>query len=164
MSGCDVTSGGCDRSELIRAEYIVCQSQVPAGVYILPSFDAPIDKWCGVMFLRQGQFYRGGIFKFWISFPDNFPESPPQIQFISKVHHPHVHPDTGVVDFGTEFNYVRAVSPVVVFKIVPTGPSTCHVTRIAHMDPKGNIPAMMVNMFIQKQAHVFSMMREILYH
>ncbi|KAH3763010.1 hypothetical protein Pelo_5147 [Pelomyxa schiedti] len=61
-------------------------------------------------------------------------------------------------------NYVRAVSPVVVFKIVPTGPSTCHVTRIAHMDPKGNIPAMMVNMFIQKQAHVFSMMREILYH
>ena len=32
--------------------------------------------------------YEGGIFKAMMQFPDDFPNSPPEMQFISKMYHP----------------------------------------------------------------------------
>ena len=43
----------------------------PPGLYLLPRADT--EDWHGVIFLRQG-FYRHGIFRFLISFPDEYRE------------------------------------------------------------------------------------------
>jgi len=43
-----------------------------------------------------GTEYEGGIFKATMSFPDEYPNAPPKMKFISDVWHPNVYPDGGV--------------------------------------------------------------------
>lgn len=43
-----------------------------------------------------GTDYEGGIFKCIMNFPDEYPNSPPKMKFVSDMWHPNVYPDGGV--------------------------------------------------------------------
>jgi len=90
----------------VLLEYERLQDLVPSGIYVMPSLDSVLT-WHGVLFARQG-LYRGGVFKFQLLLPDDYPESAPELRFISEVFHPMVEPDTGRVDLGAFFPEWRA--------------------------------------------------------
>jgi len=84
------------RDYYIIIEYKQLAKLVPNGIYVLPQFDT-LYVWHGVMFLRQG-IYKTAILKFIINLPPNYPDSRPSVQFSSKVFHPLVDYETGLVD------------------------------------------------------------------
>ncbi|KAL5962119.1 Protein crossbronx [Taenia solium] len=74
----------------------------PPGIYTLPSIDQP-DVWYGLISVRKG-YYVGGVFPFKLQIPEDFPYSlPPKIFLPCGFYHPHVHPHTGELDLGPEF-------------------------------------------------------------
>lgn len=85
----------------VLLEYERLQEMVPPGMYIMPALDSLLT-WHGVLFARQG-LYRGGIFKFQLQLPEDYPESPPELRFLSDMFHPMVDPASGNVDLGAFF-------------------------------------------------------------
>mmetsp|Transcript_45374 Transcript_45374/g.145563 ORF Transcript_45374/g.145563 Transcript_45374/m.145563 type:complete len:275 (-) Transcript_45374:17-841(-) len=91
----------------ILLEYERLQEIIPSGMYVVPSFDSPLT-WHGILFVRQG-FYKGGAFKFLVQLPEDYPDTPPQLCFISEVYHPMVDPQSGRVDTSGVFPEWRPV-------------------------------------------------------
>ncbi|KAG2013688.1 hypothetical protein CC2G_010568 [Coprinopsis cinerea AmutBmut pab1-1] len=58
----------------------------PQGMYILPSKE-DLFVWDGVFFAHEG-FYSDAILKFRVTFPENYPDRPPTVRFITDVFHP----------------------------------------------------------------------------
>lgn len=54
----------------LMIEYKHLRQHVPAGIYVLPSFDNS-RIWYGTIFIHQG-LYRNGIFKFTIEIPSEY--------------------------------------------------------------------------------------------
>ncbi|OAD58357.1 AKT-interacting protein, partial [Eufriesea mexicana] len=78
----------------ILSEYNMLCSQDLKGVYVIPSAQSSL-LWFGVQFVRQG-IYQGGIFRFNITLPQNFPDgSCPKVIFQTPVFHPLIDPETG---------------------------------------------------------------------
>lgn len=48
--------------------------------------------WDGIIFILRGN-YKGGAFKFYIEFPENFPNESPEFRFVTPVFSPYVSPD-----------------------------------------------------------------------
>jgi len=72
----------------ISFEYASTQhkSHCPLGIYVQPS-GSSLLVWDAVFFIHKG-YYSGAILKFRLTFPTNYPESPPMVQFITDVFHP----------------------------------------------------------------------------
>ncbi|XP_029163581.1 protein crossbronx homolog [Nylanderia fulva] len=76
----------------IISEYKMLCSQDLKGIYVIPS---ALDSflWFGVQFVRQG-IYKGGVFRFTISLPPNFPLGDcPKVVFETQVFHPLINPE-----------------------------------------------------------------------
>merc|ERR1711865_337589 len=58
--------------------------------------------WHGTLFIRSG-LYRGGIFKFQLELPEEYPDMPPTLHFLTDVFHPMVELGTGRVDLDVWF-------------------------------------------------------------
>ncbi|KAK3933334.1 AKT-interacting protein [Frankliniella fusca] len=87
----------------IIAEYGMVREQSIPGVYVIPSAKSSL-LWFGVLFVRQGM-YQGGVFRFTLSVPENFPDtkSPPRITFQSPIFHPQVDMKSGEMNVKREF-------------------------------------------------------------
>ncbi|KAJ3845219.1 UBC-like protein [Lentinula raphanica] len=62
------------------------RSHCPLGLYVVPTTES-ITIWDAVLFIHQG-YYADSILKFKLTFPNNYPERPPTVQFINDVFHP----------------------------------------------------------------------------
>jgi ubiquitin-protein ligase len=58
----------------------------PLGVYVMPSTDN-LFVWYGTLFVHKG-YYRNGVFKFRLNIPQEYPEKPPQVCFLTELFHP----------------------------------------------------------------------------
>ncbi|EGF81808.1 hypothetical protein BATDEDRAFT_29651 [Batrachochytrium dendrobatidis JAM81] len=58
--------------------------------------DANIYEWDVMIMGPEGTPYEGGFFKAHLSFPQNYPQMPPEMKFISEMWHPNVYPNGGV--------------------------------------------------------------------
>ncbi|XP_071559769.1 protein crossbronx homolog [Temnothorax nylanderi] len=78
----------------ILSEYKMLCSQDLKGIYVVPSaLNAFL--WFGVQFIRQG-IYRGGVFRFTITLPSNFPLGDcPKVVFETQIFHPLINPENG---------------------------------------------------------------------
>ncbi|KAL6063737.1 Ubiquitinconjugating enzyme subfamily protein [Balamuthia mandrillaris] len=89
------------REYTILIEYKHLPQFVPGGVFVLPSAQT-LFEWHGVIFIRQGH-YRKAVFKFILFIPSNYPESAPEVQFVSFVYHPAVSPSDGKLNVSPAF-------------------------------------------------------------
>lgn len=86
----------------LMSEYVLLQKQQLAGVYVIPSAGSPL-KWFGIMFIRQG-LYQGGVFRFTLYVPDNYPDSDcPILVFDPPVFNPVINFETGELDVKRAF-------------------------------------------------------------
>lgn len=78
----------------ILSEYNMLCSQDLKGIYVIPSAENSLS-WFGVQFVRQG-IYQGGIFRFTITLPQNFPDGGcPKVVFQTPIFHPLIDPESG---------------------------------------------------------------------
>lgn len=78
----------------ILSEYNMLCSQDLKGIYVIPSARNSL-LWFGVQFVRQG-LYQGGIFRFDITLPQNFPNGEcPKVTFQTPIFHPLIDPVSG---------------------------------------------------------------------
>ncbi|KAI8646232.1 ubiquitin-conjugating enzyme/RWD-like protein [Parasitella parasitica] len=61
-------------------------SHCPLGVYVMPS-TSNLHVWYGALFVHKG-FYKSGTFKFRLTLPENYPNQPPSITFLTDLFHP----------------------------------------------------------------------------
>jgi len=73
----------------------------PLGMYIVPSNENLLI-WDAVFFVHQG-YYTDSILKFRLTFPANYPEKPPVVQFLTDVFHPLISQQTGVFNLAPRF-------------------------------------------------------------
>ncbi|KAJ6599087.1 UBC-like protein [Mycena vulgaris] len=59
------------------------RTNCPAGMYVVPSPET-LMVWDAVFFVHQG-YYADAILKFRLTFPSNYPEQPPVVQFVTDV-------------------------------------------------------------------------------
>mmetsp|Transcript_3685 Transcript_3685/g.6460 ORF Transcript_3685/g.6460 Transcript_3685/m.6460 type:complete len:238 (+) Transcript_3685:198-911(+) len=84
-------------------EYRKLKMQAPKSVYMLPALE-DLRVYFGVIFLEAG-FYKGGIFKFRLDLPKEYPadNAKPAVTFLHPVFHPLVNPRTHELDLSQKF-------------------------------------------------------------
>lgn len=82
------------REQTLVIEYKLLQKHCPQGMYVLPIQIQTRAAWHGVYFCRNGP-YVGGIFKFQIEFPVQYPNCAPNVNFLTPVFHPLVNHKNG---------------------------------------------------------------------
>ena len=93
-----------DRVQLLKVileEYRQLPLHLPSGMVVVPSFDTLLE-WHGSIHIKSG-YFKGGIFKFVVHIPVDYPESPPSVYFFTPVFHPLVHPESGLLDISPAF-------------------------------------------------------------
>ena len=63
------------------------------GIYVEYKDESNIFVWTVWMEGAPDTYYEGGIFHLELTFPETFPNQPPELRFISKMWHPNVYPD-----------------------------------------------------------------------
>ncbi|KAF9451704.1 UBC-like protein [Macrolepiota fuliginosa MF-IS2] len=75
------------------------QNHCPLGMYVVPSSDLFV--WDAVLFVHQG-YYAGAVLRFRLTFPNDYPDKMPTIQFVTDIFHPLIDPK-GYFNLGAHF-------------------------------------------------------------
>lgn len=73
------------KQELLEIQKNPCEN-CSAG----PASDDNLTEWDGFILGPTDTPYEGGLFNIKIIFPEDFPISPPKVQFITKIYHPNI--------------------------------------------------------------------------
>lgn len=73
----------------------------PNGMYITPSVESTLV-WDAVLFVHKG-YYQDSVLKFTVTFPNDYPERPPTVRFLTDIFHPLVDPRTGAYSLAPRF-------------------------------------------------------------
>ncbi|KAH7887760.1 UBC-like protein [Phlebopus sp. FC_14] len=127
----------------ISTEYISLRydKHCPTGLYITPSMESLLV-WDAVLFVHKG-YYAGSVFKFVVTFPDNYPERPPTVCFLTDVFHPLIATQTGSFNLAARFR--------------PWRPKEHHVHDVLHF-----IKAAFKSTLLDKLSEVDSVNKEAL--
>jgi ubiquitin-protein ligase len=87
--------------EVLLEEYRQVIQSIPNGMVVAPAFHTLLE-WHGIIFVNEGWF-KGGVFKFVIHIPVDYPESPPAVYFFNRIFHPLVDSETGRLDLTPAF-------------------------------------------------------------
>eukprot|EP00764_Aduncisulcus_paluster_P008608 gnl/Carplike_NY0171/280_a395_5192.p1 GENE.gnl/Carplike_NY0171/280_a395_5192~~gnl/Carplike_NY0171/280_a395_5192.p1 ORF type:complete len:152 (+),score=40.16 gnl/Carplike_NY0171/280_a395_5192:38-493(+) len=74
----------------IQKELMELKRDAPAGISAGPVSDDDLTNWEGFLYGPPDSPYEGGMFFLTIKFPSNYPYSPPQMKFTTKVYHPNI--------------------------------------------------------------------------
>ena len=96
------SSGDClPLLNVLLDEYRHLHLHIPSGMVVVPSFETMLE-WHGILFVKEGWF-KGGVFKFHMAIPVDYPGSPPVVIFDSRVFHSLVDQSTGHLDLSPAF-------------------------------------------------------------
>lgn len=76
----------------LKKELDEIRKNPPVEVMIGPSDDSNMFEWEGLLNGPDGTPFQGGIFKFRVTFPENYPMKPPVVIFTTKMYHPNIDP------------------------------------------------------------------------
>ena len=87
--------------KVVLDEYRNLLAHLPSGMLVAPAFHTLLE-WHGSVHITDG-FYKGGVFKFVMNIPIDYPAAPPSVYFFNQIFHPLVDPDTGRLDLSPAF-------------------------------------------------------------
>ena len=74
----------------LQKEYLELTKK-PYDEFSVSLMDDNLYKWEIMIFGPQDTSYEGGLFKSEMTFPKNYPNSPPELKFVSNIYHPNVY-------------------------------------------------------------------------
>jgi ubiquitin-protein ligase len=81
-----------------------------------PKKKTDIYKWNILLKGPNKTCYEGGLFKLYLEFPQNYPEDPPKIKFVTKIYHPNISLEDGVIcisslssDWDPSYNIINVI-------------------------------------------------------
>ncbi|KAJ3079620.1 hypothetical protein HK102_003659 [Quaeritorhiza haematococci] len=86
---------------LIEFKNLRNPNHCPTGLYVMPLPDN-IYEWYGVIFIHRG-YYKEGVFKFFIEIPQDYPETGPEVRFLTDMFHPLIDTQTGAFSLKQQF-------------------------------------------------------------
>ena len=88
----------------------------PDSSFICSPIENDVMKWIVVIFGTQGSLFEDGIFKLAMTFCQDYPYKPPQVNFLTKMFHPNVALDGTVCPEIIERNWSPATNVVSIVK------------------------------------------------
>ncbi|XP_058180936.1 ubiquitin-conjugating enzyme E2 30-like [Rhododendron vialii] len=83
--------------ERLEMELREIKENPPTHISFGPRSDDDVFKCQGIIMGAIGTPFEGGIFRLSIQFPSDYPFSPPEVKFLTKIYHPNVNED-GKID------------------------------------------------------------------
>ena len=80
-------------AELLRRQYIDLARNPPDGISVGLGDDENIFKWDLMIVGPPDTLYEGGFFQAKLEFPNDFPNAPPTMTFVTSIWHPNVYED-----------------------------------------------------------------------
>ncbi|GAU95399.1 hypothetical protein RvY_07022 [Ramazzottius varieornatus] len=77
----------------LMAEYKQLLQDPPEGIMAGPVSDENYFEWEALIPGPEGTFFEGGIFPTKLTFPSDYPLSPPKMVFTCEMFHPNIYPD-----------------------------------------------------------------------
>lgn len=77
----------------LMAEYKQLTLNPPDGITAGPIDEENFFEWEAVVLGPEGTCFEGGVFSAKLTFPPDYPLSPPKMQFTSEMFHPNIYPD-----------------------------------------------------------------------
>lgn len=77
----------------LMAEYKQLILDPPDGITAGPIDEENFFEWEAVIIGPEGTSFEGGVFFARLSFPPDYPLSPPSMRFTSEIYHPNIYPD-----------------------------------------------------------------------
>lgn len=68
------------------------KEQKDGTIYASP-FEDDILTWCAVIIGPKDTFFEDGTFSLVLNFRESYPQSPPEVKFVSKMFHPNIYPN-----------------------------------------------------------------------
>lgn len=86
--------------DLIKTSILLSNIGSSAG----PQKKTDLFKWNVLLKGPKKSCYEKGLFKLLLIFPNDYPESPPDIKFVTKIFHPNISPDDGAICISSKAN------------------------------------------------------------
>ena len=83
--------------DIINKEGLLIYIGCSAG----PKKKSNIFEWNVLMKGPNNSCYENGLFQLSINFPKNYPNDPPDVKFLTKIYHPNISFDKGIICIGT---------------------------------------------------------------
>lgn len=80
----------------LQKEYMKFLTDPPAGLSAAPTDEENLYKWHALLSGPNDTPFEGGTFRVEVICPTNYPNSPPQVTFLSKMFHPNVYSNGNV--------------------------------------------------------------------
>ena len=77
----------------LMAEYKQLTLNPPEGIIAGPIDEENFFEWEALITGPEGTCFEGGVFTARLTFPNDYPLSPPKMQFVSDMFHPNIYPD-----------------------------------------------------------------------
>ncbi|VDO05863.1 unnamed protein product [Rodentolepis nana] len=80
----------------LTAEYKQFSCNPPEGIMAGPIDDSNFFEWEALIVGPSDTPYEGGLFSARLSYPPDYPHSPPKMRFVTKIYHPNIYPNGNV--------------------------------------------------------------------
>ncbi|XP_066264415.1 ubiquitin-conjugating enzyme E2 G2 [Branchiostoma lanceolatum] len=77
----------------LMAEYKQLTLNPPEGIVAGPVNEENFFEWESLILGPEGTCFEGGVFQARLTFPSDYPLSPPKMKFTSEMFHPNIYPD-----------------------------------------------------------------------
>ena len=80
-------------SAILKRQLQECMKQTDLGFSVGLIDENDFFKWSVCFTGPEDTVYEGGFFKAILTFPEDFPQNPPEMKFITEMWHPNIYPD-----------------------------------------------------------------------
>ena len=77
----------------LASDLRVLQAESPAGCSASPANEDNLFQWNATIVGPDESPFEGGIYSLRLQFPDQYPEKPPRVRFVTEMFHPNIFPD-----------------------------------------------------------------------
>lgn len=109
-------------------------------IYVLDTITSNFLTWYVTLIPSDMSLYYGGKFKIMIVFPEDYPMKPPSIRFLTKIFHPNIEAESGVLHsaaLSLEWSPIYTADTIIRTTVADLDSPLLHTWQVKHTNPDG---------------------------